>query len=227
MARRGDEARCALIETAERLFAERGIEAVSLRDVSAAAGQGNHSAAQYHFGSREGLVTAVYQARMSIVNDRRRGYLAEIDEVGRSRDVTALIEALIVPLVEVVAETNSWYARFLARSRWDAFAWRALADLPAATSYRQVIGRLARELCDLPTDVRRSRTEQLLTLGVGTIAGWEWALHRGSPRLSPAALAADLTSTGAALITAPFDPFGHDRFADRFTNPTALNGVPA
>ena len=75
MGKRGDDARSALIEAAERLFAERGVEAVSLRDVSAAAGQRNHSAAQYHFGDRAGLIAAVYEARMSLVNERRAGLL--------------------------------------------------------------------------------------------------------------------------------------------------------
>lgn len=225
MTRRGDDARSALIETAERFFAERGIEAVSLRDVSAAAGQRNHSAAQYHFGDREGLVAAVYQARMSIVNARRRQYFDEIDAAGRSHEVTALIEALIVPLVDVVAETNGWYGRFLARSRWDAFAWRVLEDLPAATSYRQVVDRLAEAIGGLPPQVRHSRIEQLLTLGVGTIAGWESALHHGAPRLSPATLAAELVVTGVALIGAPFDPAAADRFADRFIRHTELTGA--
>ena len=44
-----------MIVVAERLFAERGIEAVSLREVGAACGLRNNSAAQYHFGSRTGL----------------------------------------------------------------------------------------------------------------------------------------------------------------------------
>lgn len=131
-----------------------------------------------------------------------------------------------MPLVEVVAETDGGYGRFLARSRWDAFAWRVLEDLPAAAICRQVIDRLAVLLGDLPSEVRLSRTEQLLTLGVGTIAGWESALLRGRPRLSPAQLAADLIATSVALILAPFDPAGPDRFADRFTHHAALTGAP-
>ena len=64
---RGDVARGALLDAAERLFAERGIEAVSLRDVCTAAGQRNHSAAQYHFGDRRGVVAAVFERRMGVV----------------------------------------------------------------------------------------------------------------------------------------------------------------
>src|SRR5215218_3598251 len=111
MARSSEPARAALIEHAERLFAERGIEAVSLRDVSASAGQRNHSAAQYHFGDRSGLVAAVYEARMGVVNERRHRLLEAIDAEGRGDDLASIVEAIVVPLVEAVAAANGWYGR--------------------------------------------------------------------------------------------------------------------
>src|SRR6478609_1182246 len=86
--------RIRLIETAEQLFAERGIEAVSLRDVCAAAGQRNHSAAQYHFGSRAGLVRAVFEHRMGVVNARRHAAL----DATAADDTAAIVAALVRPL---------------------------------------------------------------------------------------------------------------------------------
>ena len=115
--------------TAERLFAEHGIAGVSLRDVSAAAGQRNHSAAQYHFGDRHGLVVAVYEARMRVVDERRRELLDAIGSSGRADELAALVEATVLPLLEVVAETDGWYARFLARTRWDPTAWAIIESL--------------------------------------------------------------------------------------------------
>src|SRR5262245_50949587 len=117
MGDRGDRARLALIEHAERLFAEHGIEAVSLRDVSKAAGQRNHSAAQYHFGDRAGLLAAVYQARMSVINAHRAQLVEELRRDGREHDIDALVAAFVVPLVALVGETHGWYGRFLARTR--------------------------------------------------------------------------------------------------------------
>ncbi|MCU1391313.1 MAG: putative TetR family transcriptional regulator [Ilumatobacteraceae bacterium] len=203
MARSGEPARQALIEHAERLFAERGIEGVSLRDVSAAAGQRNHSAAQYHFGDRRGLVIAVYEARMRLVDERRRVRLVELDTDGRSADLGALVEAVVAPLVEIVAEADGWYGRFLARTRWDTMAWDVVAHLPEAHSILEAEHRIVALLHDLPDGVRRSRVDQLLTLVVGTIAGWEWSHHRGVPRLSQQDLTADLVSTAVALLGAP------------------------
>src|SRR4051795_6542335 len=98
---RGDDTRTALVETAERLFAERGIESVSLRDVCAAAGQRNHSAAQYHFGDRAGLVAAVYDHRMAIVNERRHALLDGLTDDG---GVVGMVGAVVEPLAAVVAE---------------------------------------------------------------------------------------------------------------------------
>lgn len=203
VARSSEPARAALLAHAERLFAERGIEAVSLRDVSAAAGQRNHSAAQYHFADRHGLVAAVYAARMGEVNARRQQRLAELAVDGRGDDLEALVGAAIIPLVEVIAEADGWYGRFLGRTRWDTLALEALVDLPEAASIRTVMRRIIAHLDGLSTKLARSRADQLLTLVIGTVAGWEWARHRGDPRLSQDELTDDLVSTAIALLRAP------------------------
>jgi AcrR family transcriptional regulator len=196
---RGDAARSALVEAAERLFAQQGIEGVSLRDVSAAAGQRNHNAAQYHFGDRLGLVAAVYENRMRVVNERRLAYLQGVED----DDVRGLVAAIIVPLVEVVSEVDGWYARFQARTRWDTEAWDALQKVPTGASFTTAMRKLNRALGDLPRAIRHSRLDQLMTLVLGTIAGWEGAADRGQSRLSAEALANELMSTGVAVLTAP------------------------
>ena len=176
---------------------------MSLRDVSAAAGQRNHSAAQYHFGDRAGLVAAVYDARMRDVNERRERHLLALHGADRLDDVRGLVEAIVVPLVEVVTTTDSWYARFLAQARWDRVAAHLVAELPAAATMRVVSNHLMRALQPLPRDVRRSRVEQLHTLIVGTLAGWEWSRHNGQRHLSAAAVTDELICTALAVVTAP------------------------
>ena len=57
--RDSEETRAQLISAGERLFAERGIEVVSMREITRAAGQRNATALQYHFGDRRGLVRAI------------------------------------------------------------------------------------------------------------------------------------------------------------------------
>jgi len=208
---RGDAARAALVETAERLFAERGIEGVSLRDVSAAAGQRNHSAAQYHFGSRDGLVAAVIEARMSIIDERRRGRLAALRAEGRDDDLRSLVEALVVPTVEVVHETDGWYARFLSRVRWEPGAWQALVTLPDAGSFVDTISGIDRAIRPLPAPIRRHRLDALTTLFVGTLAGWEGAPDRGERRLPVDQLHAEIVSASVAVLTLDVAPVGPTR----------------
>ncbi len=204
MGRRGEDSREALIAQAERLFAERGVEAVSLRDVGLAAGQRNHSATQYHFGDRAGLIAAVYEARMSVVNERRLRLLDQLDGNGSDADLRALVEVFVSPLVGVVAETAGWYGRFVAQLRWDAFGADVLAGLPSTASARVTLRRIERCLGHLPVAIRRSRVEQFVTLVFGTIAGWEWARDRHRPRGLPFdMLAGELVATGVSLLEAP------------------------
>src|SRR3546814_1363010 len=55
----GEATRVLLIEAAERLFATRGIDGVTLAQIQLAAGQSNSSVIGYHFGSKDGLVQAI------------------------------------------------------------------------------------------------------------------------------------------------------------------------
>ncbi len=111
----GVDTRTALILTAERLFAEHGIDNVSLRQVNAAAGQRNTSAAHYHFGSKEALIRAIYDYRLDRVNPRREAMLRKLQAQGRATDVRALIGAIVYPIVEEASrsEGGRHYIRFV------------------------------------------------------------------------------------------------------------------
>jgi AcrR family transcriptional regulator len=104
-----------MILAAERLFAQRGPFAVSMREVGVAAGQKNNSAAQYHFGSKTGLVQAILEHRMYPINERRLAMLAAMAAEGRSEDLRSLMEAFFLPLMDAVGAPgkSTYYARFL------------------------------------------------------------------------------------------------------------------
>ncbi|MGE3744778.1 MAG: TetR/AcrR family transcriptional regulator [Sphingomonadaceae bacterium] len=103
-----------LILAAEKLFARGGIEGVSLREIAAAAGQGNHHAVQYHFGTREGLVQAVFDHRMGQMEERRGEMLAAAESAGTLNDARTIVEIIFLPQLELPGQHgNHSYANFL------------------------------------------------------------------------------------------------------------------
>jgi len=103
----------ALISAAERLFAERGSDAVSLREINAAAGATNASAIQYHFGGRRGLLTAVL-AKHEVDVERRRHEMLDAYEHRGETDLRALCAALVEPLAaELAADGGPGYLQLV------------------------------------------------------------------------------------------------------------------
>lgn len=75
---RADATRELILATAERLFAEHGVFAVSNRQVSEAAGQGNNAAVGYHFGTKTDLVRAIARKHAEPVEQHRLRMVTEI-----------------------------------------------------------------------------------------------------------------------------------------------------
>src|SRR5579871_4589811 len=86
-----------LVRAAERLFAERGSDSVSLRDITVAAGATNASAVQYHFGGRAGLIRAVL-AKHEVEVERRRHAMLDEYEARSEAGARALAAAMVRPL---------------------------------------------------------------------------------------------------------------------------------
>jgi AcrR family transcriptional regulator len=105
-----------LILAGERLFAKGGIQGVSMREIAAQAGQGNHAAVQYHFGSREGLVRAIFDYRMEQMEDTRRAMLRNAEADGRLKDARTILEIILLPQLDLHDDDgNHSYASFLSQ----------------------------------------------------------------------------------------------------------------
>src|SRR3546814_16579536 len=81
----GEATRVLLIEAAERLFATRGIDGVTLAQIQLAAGQSNSSVIGYHFGSKDGLVPAILDHRQPVLEAQREQLLAALQPAGGER----------------------------------------------------------------------------------------------------------------------------------------------
>lgn len=94
----GGETRARIIAAAERLFAEQGFDRVTLRQIARESGQGNVAAVQYHFGSKEGLLSAIVDRHRGEIDDRRRALLAAAEASDAEPDLEALVRILVEPL---------------------------------------------------------------------------------------------------------------------------------
>jgi AcrR family transcriptional regulator len=103
-----------ILRTAERLFAERGFNGVSVRELAAAA-QVNVASIGYHFDSKEGLLSEVYRRHCEpMIEERLRGLAASSRLRGKAK-VAAIIEAFIRPaLAQVEAEDGETFIRLRA-----------------------------------------------------------------------------------------------------------------
>ena len=106
-----------ILLVAEKLFAQEGIEAVSMRRISADSGQRNNSALQYHYGGKEELLKAIVAYRMIPINQRHTAMLRELEQRAATRDLRELIGVLVYPFAEHVdtLREGSYYISFLAR----------------------------------------------------------------------------------------------------------------
>jgi AcrR family transcriptional regulator len=145
----------AILDAAERLFSENGVEGTSVRQIIKAAGV-NLGAINYHFGTKERLALEVFARSLQPVNRERIRRLDALEAAAGRRKVKleAVIDALIRPSLESGAEgapgcddfmrlisrcfqePNAELKKFVEEQfaevaqRFDSAILRALPDLP-------------------------------------------------------------------------------------------------
>ncbi len=103
-----------LILAGERLFAERGVEAASLREIAVAAGHGNNNAVRYHFGSKQGLVQAIFRHRVVQMEPVRAQLLARIQAANLVADTRSIFEVIVLPYFTLRAADGTFsYPAFI------------------------------------------------------------------------------------------------------------------
>lgn len=112
------DTKTALLDAAQSLFAETGIAQSSLRSITHAA-KANLASVNYHFGSKEGLVQAVFARRIGPLNRQRLDLLdrCATDDEGRP-DLECLLRAFIEPAVTMISSDevgDQEFAKLLGR----------------------------------------------------------------------------------------------------------------
>ncbi|MEM9081192.1 MAG: TetR/AcrR family transcriptional regulator [Verrucomicrobiota bacterium] len=106
-----------LLDAAEQLFAEKGFEAVSLRELTTVAGA-NLAAVNYHFGGKENLIGAVMARHVVPINVERVRRLDAILERRKKPTVREVLEAFLAPMTERILEREErqrLFAQFMGR----------------------------------------------------------------------------------------------------------------
>lgn len=201
-----------IVLTAERLFAERGVDGVSLRQISVEAGNGNNSAVQYHFGSKERLVQAIFEYRLPYLNERRRTLVA----LRCPADLRSWVECYVLPVLELGEQRAGRYLGFVAMlQRHGHLSFPEMLRRPGqegvvdgiaeehfenAQQFRELMGLY---MMHVPEPLRTHRIAQSMTFGVHAGAERELVRASGGNVLPFAVHVEDLIDCLTAFLGAP------------------------
>ena len=96
-----------ILNAAERLIIERGYAATSLRAIASAAAV-NLAATHYHFGSKFGLLSAVFQRRLAPIDEARHRRLSDILEHKKKPSVEDIVRAFLAPMAQGPGSQDFW-----------------------------------------------------------------------------------------------------------------------
>jgi len=106
------ETRTRILDAAEELFMLHGFEGTSMRLLTAKAGV-NLAAVNYHFGSKDALVEALFRRRLDPMNAARIAELDKIEASERSPAPEAIILAFISPGLRLLEDGRSGGRNFV------------------------------------------------------------------------------------------------------------------
>jgi AcrR family transcriptional regulator len=169
---RGDATRLSILLAAEALFAERGIEAVPLREIGQAAGQRNNVAVQYHFGDRDELLRALLTYRATESRLRRAEMLEEV--IGSDQPTT--LEDLVGIYVQSLRDhltPESHYLAFLSRYITERGGYRGFEGAVSDTAMLRMQPMISALLPHLSAGLCQERWTLVMTSTVHALARYQ------------------------------------------------------
>jgi AcrR family transcriptional regulator len=177
----GETTKASLIRAAERLFAERGLGTVTVKDITVAAGARNPSAVHYHFGNIEALIREVFAHRYELIEQARIARLAKLQKSKLPWKLETFLEAAVGPLFEACLEEDGrLYARFCIQlatdPRFDLVQLVQDVGMSSATTMRE---NLLHNLTGLPPQVLRTRMRQAFIISLVQTADFARLVEQG------------------------------------------------
>ena len=191
-----------IVLAAERLFSLHGIDGVSLRQISAEAGSANNSAVHYHFGSKDGLIGAIFRHRLPQLISERRLLAARCDP----DDLRSRFEAHFLPVLNLAEAPDTHYVTFVEQLQRGATASSTqLPELPeeGEQSHSEFQRDLHRLLGHLDETLRHLRITQAELLCLHAAADRERAVANGGALPSFELFASSLFDGLTGFLGAP------------------------
>jgi AcrR family transcriptional regulator len=148
------ETRTRILDAAEELFMQHGFEGTSMRHLTSRAGV-NLAAVNYHFGSKQALIEAVFRRRLDPMNLER---IAELERLESANNLSpeAIIRAFLLPSLRLVEDAKGGgrnFIRLLGRTYSEpAKEIRALIGQMYAPAMERYKKALERALPQMPKD---------------------------------------------------------------------------
>jgi AcrR family transcriptional regulator len=199
-----------LLDAAEHLIAERGIETVSLRAINTAAGS-NVAAAHYHFGSKEALVAAVLQRRMGVLGAERIALLEPLEREA-CPSLRQVVDALARPIFRLAdSDEGRVYVRFLAQLERAGDRWWGLVADGFSPQWVHLEPLLARTLPALSDDARRFRMAIASTVLLTVLGDPTRYVPNGSASLAGTHLFDGIVDVLIGILAGPADRQGEEQ----------------
>jgi AcrR family transcriptional regulator len=145
------ETRTRILDAAEELFMQHGFEGTSMRALTTRAGV-NLAAVNYHFGSKDALIEAVFRRRLDPMNAERISALEELERP----EPEAIIRAFLRPSLRMIEDAKSGernFIRLLGRTYTEPTKGiRALIGKMYAPAMERYKNALERALPQMPRD---------------------------------------------------------------------------
>lgn len=207
--RDASETRLRLIRAGEQLFARHGVDGARTADIRKVAGQGNESALQYHFGSRNGLLLAIFRKHLASSEPARRAAVEALRTTG-SPSLRALVEALVVPDAACLhTEDGRDYLRIIVQVAGRAGLQQGPVRLPVEQSaLAEALDLLVREVATrVPERLARERVATAIGFLTVALADRARRLEDGEELgVDHETFTAELASMLAGALSAPAPP---------------------